>query len=236
MRPAPFLTRGPIAHRGLHDGNQACWENTPSAFKRAIDKGYAIELDVQPSADDVALVFHDAELKRLTGRDGHIHELTAAEAASVPVGGTDDTIASLSDVLALIDGAVPVVIELKGNAGHDSGLVAAVARALDGYEGEAAIMSFAHWHVRNFAEQAPGIPRGLTAEGTRRGQIESHFSMLAHDLDFVSYGVDDLPNPFVAFVREKLSLPVITWTVRTDEQVERTRLHADQMTFEGFVP
>lgn len=236
MKDTSFLTRLPIAHRGLHDGNRERWENTLPAFRAAVDAGFAIELDVQLSSDGAVLVFHDEALERLTGRDGHIHELSAADAATVAIGGTTDTIPTLPQVLELIGGTVPVVIELKGNLGHDSGLVEAVAKALAPYEGDAAIMSFAHWHVRNFAAQAPGVVCGLTAEGLRSGQMESHFSMLAHGIDFVSYHVDELPNPFVAFVRERLDMPVITWTVREPEQVERTRTHADQMTFEGFRP
>ncbi len=236
MKDASFLKRAPIAHRGLHDGNDSCWENTIPAFQAAIDAGYGIELDVQLSSDGVALVFHDEALERLTGRQGGIHELSVAEAAATAIGGTDATIPTLAQVLELIGGRVPVVIELKGNPGHDGDLVATVARTLQAYEGEAAIMSFAHWHVRKFAIQAPGIVRGLTAEGTKPGQMESHFSMLAHGLDFVSYNVDELPNPFVGFVRDRLSLPVITWTVRKPEQVDLTGQYADQMTFEGFRP
>ena len=236
MKDASFLKRAPIAHRGLHDGNQARWENTLPAFQAAVDGGYGIELDVQLSSDGAALVFHDEKLERLTGRDGQIHELSVSDAAGTMIGGTADTIPTLPQVLELIGGKVPVVIELKGNLGHDTGLVAVVAKALDGYQGEAAIMSFAHWHIRNFAAQAPGVVCGLTAEGSRSGQMESHFSMLAHGIDFVSYNVDELPNPFVSFVRERLAMPVITWTVRDETQVARTHEHADQMTFEGFHP
>jgi glycerophosphoryl diester phosphodiesterase len=231
-----FLTRRPIAHRGLHDGNNNRWENTLSAFDAAVKRDYAIELDVELSADGKALVFHDSALKRLTGREGHIHELTAGEASKIAIGGTSDFIPTLSDVLDLVAGRVPLVIELKGNAGHDKGLVKAVSRDLAGYKGEAAIMSFAHWHIRRFAADAPAIPAGLTAEGAKPRQLEDHFAMLANGISFVSFDVDALPNPFVTFVRERLSMPVITWTVRTPEQVAQTRRHADQMTFEGFLP
>lgn len=231
-----FLTRRPIAHRGLHDGNKQRWENTLSAFQAAVDGNYAIELDVQMSKDGAALVFHDEELKRLTGREGFIHELTASKATKLKIGGTQDRVPRLADVLDLVAGQVPLVIEIKGNPGRDKGLVAAVARDLKGYKGEAAIMSFAHWHVRKFVSEAPGIPAGLTAEGSTEKLIEEHFSMLAHGISFVSYHVNELPNPFVAFARERLAMPVITWTVRQPEQVERTFAHADQMTFEGFRP
>ena len=99
-----------------------------------------------------------------------------------------------------------------------------------------AIMSFDHWLIREFAEQAPGIPAGLTAWGDKEHEIEAHFSMLAHGVSFVSYNVAQLDNRFVRFVRERLGMPVITWTVRDEEAVKATFAHADQMTFEGFEP
>jgi glycerophosphoryl diester phosphodiesterase len=129
---------------------------------------------------------------------------------------------------------VPIVIELKGIQGKDDGLVAAVAQVLADYSGEVAIMSFDHWLVRQFGKDAPGIPAGLTAEGRTVADLEKHFSMLAHPISFVSFGVMDLPNPFVSFVREKLAMPVITWTIRDDWGLKLTRQHADQITFEGF--
>lgn len=236
MADASWLTRRPIAHRGLHDGNALCWENSPTAFGRAAAAGYAIECDVHLSADGVPIVFHDHDLARLTGAGGFVWQRRAAELSALRIGGTDDRVPTLAELLELVAGRVPLVIELKGTPGHDDGLVAAVAKALKAYPGEAAIMSFDHWLVRQFAARAPGIPRGLTAWGNTPHEIEAHFSMLANGLDFVSYGVMHLPNPFVRFVRERLGLPVITWTVRTPDDVAATAAHADQMTFEGFLP
>jgi glycerophosphoryl diester phosphodiesterase len=234
MSDLSWLTRRPIAHRGYHDMNRARWENTLSAFDAAILRDYAIECDVHLSADGVPVVFHDGPLGRLTGRDGSVHELTAAELAQLRVGGTDDHVPTLAEMLARVAGRVPVVIELKSAEGRDGGLVAAVAKALENYRGDAAIMSFEHRLVRRFALDAPGIPGGLTAEGRTLPDLERHFSMLAHPLAFVSFSVADLPNPFVAFVRENLAMPVITWTVRNAEAKAATFAHADQMTFEGF--
>ncbi len=97
-------------------------------------------------------------------------------------------------------------------------------------------MSFDHWLIRQFPAHAGDIPTGLTAYGTKDHELEAHFSMLAHGISFTSYGVSDLPNHFVGFVREKLNMPVITWTVRDQAAVDRTFSHADQMTFEGFEP
>jgi glycerophosphoryl diester phosphodiesterase len=229
-----WLTRRPIAHRGFHDMNGSRWENTLSAFEAAVGRGYAIECDVHLSADGVPVVFHDDSLERLTGADGFVYERTAAELARMKIGGTNDHVPTLAQMLAQVRGRVPLVIELKGAEGKDDGLVAAVARALAGYAGEAAIMSFDHWLVRRFAVDAPGIPAGLTAEKITQPALEAHFSMLAHPISFVSFSVADLPNPFVAFVREKLAMPVITWTVRNEHAKAATFAHADQMTFEGF--
>jgi len=234
MTDISWLTRRPIAHRGYHDLNRSRWENTLSAFDAAIERDYAIECDVHLSADGVPVVFHDSVLNRLAGRDGFVHEMSAAELNQLKVGGTDDHIPTLAEMLARVRGRVPLVIELKGVEGKDTGLVAAVAQTLEGYRGEAAIMSFDHWLVRRFADEAPGIPAGLTAEKRTIPALEAHFSMLAHPISFVSFGVSDLPNPFVSFVREKLAMPVITWTVRNEEARAATFAHADQMTFEGF--
>lgn len=236
MTDLKFLTRRPIAHRGLHDMNVARWENTLPAFEAAARAGYAIECDLRLTKDGVPVVFHDVDLKRLTGRDGHVRDSTAVEMRSYAIGATRDRTPTLDDMLDLVAGRVPLVLELKGDLGHDSGLVAAVGRSLSRYKGEAAIMSFDHWLVRRFRADAPGIPGGLTAWGKKPSDMEAHFSMLAHDIDFVSYAWDHLPNPFVAFFRQKLARPVITWTVRDEAAVEATLAHADQMTFEGFLP
>lgn len=236
MSNLSWLTARPIAHRGFHDLNKARWENTLSGFAAAADRGYAIECDVHLTADGVPVVIHDGDLKRLTGQDGFVWQRTSAEIATLRVGGTQDHPPTLGELLKLVDGRVPLVIEVKGTPGRDEGLVAAVGRHLKNYEGKAAIMSFDHWLIRQFSQDAPGIPGGLTAYGTRDHEIEAHFTMLAHDIAFTSYAAGDLPNRFVSFVRKKLGMPVITWTVRDQPAVDLTFKYADQMTFEGFEP
>lgn len=236
MRDVSWLTSRPIAHRGLHDTNRACWENTLSAFEAAAAAGYAIECDVQLSADGVPVVIHDCALDRLTGEKGNVWQVGAGDLVQLAVGGTTDRIPTLAALLETVNGRVPLVIELKGNEGHDDGLIAAVAEQLARYRGEAAIMSFDHWLVRDFDRLAPGIPAGLTACGKAPRELEAHFSMLAYPLAFVSFAWVDLPNRFISFVRERLAMPVVTWTVRDEKGLEATRLYADQITFEDFVP
>ncbi|HEY6633070.1 MAG TPA: glycerophosphodiester phosphodiesterase [Rhizobiaceae bacterium] len=236
MKKISWLTKRPIAHRGLHDMNRKVWENTLSAFRRAVDKNFAIECDVHLSADRVPVVIHDGDLKRLAGVDGFIWQRTAAELQALKVGGTKDHIPLLGELLEIVRGKVPLVIELKGIPGHDDGLVEAVAAALKDYKGKVAVMSFDHWLIRDFKKHMPDLPAGLTAYGRDDQLIEAHFAMLAHGLDFTSYAAGDLPNPFVSFVRERLKMPVITWTIRDKPAVDLTFKYADQMTFEGFDP
>lgn len=236
MDDLSWLTARPIAHRGLHDMNGRRWENTLAAFQAAAERGFAVECDVHLSADRVPVVFHDETLTRLTGEDGKVWQRTAAELTSLNVGETPERVPTLAEALETIAGRVPVVIELKGVAGHDSGLVDQVLECLSAYPGHAALMSLDHWIVRELGRSAGDIPVGLTAGGRSLAEMEAHFSMLAHGISFASYCVDDLPNPFVSFLRERLSLPVVTWTVRDRAGEERTLRYADQMTFEGFEP
>jgi glycerophosphoryl diester phosphodiesterase len=236
MSDLSWLTAQPIAHRGYHDLNNKRWENTLSAFAAAAERGFAIECDVHLSSDRVPVIIHDDNLQRLAGRDGFVWQRTAAELGAMKVGGTADHIPTLQEALDLVAGKVPMVIELKGIPGHDEGLVGIVGNMLKTYKGKAAIMSFDHWLIRDFAKDAPSIPGGLTAYGKDNQLIEAHFSMLAHDLAFTSYAAGDLPNPFISFVRKKLKMPVITWTIRDQPAIDLSYKYGDQITFEGFDP
>jgi len=231
-----FLTKRPIAHRGLHDGNKARFENSLSAFDAAISGEFAIELDVQLSADDKAIVFHDETLDRLTAETGPLADRKSSELRHIRLGETSDHIPTLAETLERVAGRVPVVIEMKDNGARNAALAQAVASDLKEYEGPAAVMSFSHELLAAYADTGSDIPLGLTAEGIGAHALAEHNKALAFGISFVSYHVKALPNRFVAHARKDLGLPVITWTVRTPEDVEATRQHADQMTFEGFNP
>ncbi|MGB3500001.1 MAG: glycerophosphodiester phosphodiesterase [Mesorhizobium sp.] len=231
-----WLIERPIAHRGFHDMNNTRWENTLSAFEAAAGKGYAIECDVMLTGDGVPVIFHDHDLQRLGGQGGLVWQKTAAEMGALAIGGTADHAPTLEEALALVDGRVPMVIELKGIYGHDDGLVEAVAALLRRYQGKAAIMSFDHWLIRQFPDKAAGIAGGLTAWGDKPHEIDAHFTMLDYGISFASYHYGHLPNRFVSHIRDDLSMPVITWTVRDGAAVKTTFEFADQMTFEGFEP
>ena len=236
LSPAPeWLVERPIAHRALHDKNANRVENSFSAFQAAIDAGYAIECDLQVSKDRSPMVFHDPVLGRLTAVDGNVRDQASDQLEAMKLLDSDDGIYLLRKHLEQVAGRVPLVLELKGVQGHDDGFVEGVADALKSYSGPVAVMSFDHWICEQFQHLLPNVPRGLTAEGSDEVYDTHKAAMLEFDLQFVSYHVDALPNRFVSQVRDA-GLPVITWTVRNDQQVAQTFQHADQMTFEGFLP
>ncbi len=232
-----WLTAMPIAHRGLHDLTEKRPENSMAAFEAAIGGSYAIECDLQPSADNVAMVFHDYELERMTGQSGNTRDMPAADLARLTLAGTGETIPALSDLLSQTSGAVPLILELKSQRGHDnSGFASTVIDALKGYAGAVAVMSFDPELVGHLAGSAPDLPRGLVAEGQGISGLGMLKTVFRQKLDFVSYSIDHLPTPAPFIVRTCLRKPLICWTVRTDAQRRRAARWADQITFEGFTP
>jgi len=235
MSNLSWITARPIAHRGYHDMNHMVFENTLSAFDRAVNAGFAIECDLQFAADGVPVVFHDDTLDRLCHMPGDVRAFTSGELAQLSVGRGQDCIASFESLLQRVAGRVPVIAELKGRPGEDTGFAGSVLDALDDYRGHAALMSFDQPLLADFRRLQARHPIGLTAAGTVPEKLTQHEAGLDIGVDFVSYGVHDLPNGFARKVRQ-MGLPLITWTVRDAEGVALTRAHADQMTFEGFDP
>ena len=230
-----WLTATPIAHRGLHDSNNTVWENTLSAFRRAIESGYAIECDLQYASDGVPVVFHDDGLERLCKLKGDVRERTAAELGLLSVGGTADRVPTLKQLLDLAAGKVPLVLELKGRKDDDEGFAASVLETLEGYNGHVALMSFDVWLLKDLKELGSPYPVGLTAEGTQPDEFFAHDDAMHLGLDFISYCYEHLPNSFVTAQRQR-GIPVITWTVRNEKGASHSYAHADQITFEAFDP
>ncbi|MEA1834223.1 glycerophosphodiester phosphodiesterase family protein [Methylobacterium durans] len=243
-----WLTARPIAHRGLHDRAAGIPENTIAAARAAIAGGYAIECDVQPSADGEAMVFHDAALGRLTGMTQPVAARPAAELRTLTVAGTPERIPTLSQFLSEIAGRVPLVVEIKSHYSGDLTLTRRVVETVSGYDGPVALKSFDPGIVAALRELAPTIPRGIVAETTQDDpayapmseSVRRSLSNLLHfdetRPDFLSWRVDDLPCAPAHLARLLGGRPVMTWTVRTEDQRRRARAHADQMVFEGFRP
>ena len=245
--PPDWLTARPVAHRGLHDGASLI-ENTASAFQAAIDGGFAIETDLQITADGEAVVHHDFALGRLTLGSRRLAAMTAAGLREVPFKRTADRIMTLGEFLTLVGSRTPLFIELKSRHDGDLRLVNRAAEALATYAGPAALMSFDPILIATLRQRAPALTRGIVAE---RHYTDSEWlsltaaqkrslAFLTHGLrtrpHFVAYHVSDLPalGPWIA--RNIFGLPLLTWTVRTDADRARAKHHADQMIFEGFRP
>ncbi len=229
-----WLTARPIAHRGLHDVKRGRPENSLAAFDAAIAAHYAIECDLHIVSDGNLVVFHDDDLKRLTGIGGNVRDRTAAELGDLRILGTGAWIPTLDEVLALVAGRVPLVIELKHMPGRDAGLAFETVERLARYAGPAAVMSFEPSLLAEVKAADPNLPLGLTAMGNWRSAATHFRTVTALDLDFISYAIDDLPTPMPVIARRFMRIPLICWTVRTKAQRRKARRWTDQITFEGF--
>jgi glycerophosphoryl diester phosphodiesterase len=248
VRAPDWLTARPVAHRGLHDSARGIIENMPGAAQAAVDGNFAIECDIQLSADGEAMVHHDDALGRLTDGAGTLLGLTAAELQAVKFRDTQERMMTLGDLCALVQGRVPLVIEVKSHFDGDRKLVTRMAQILATYRGPVVGMSFDPDQVLALRELMPQLPRGIIAERRydeadwpqatpeqRRGMLHLRHAFRTRP-DFVAYCVDDLPAAAPWIARHVFGLPLLTWTVRTPEQRQRAARYADQMIFEGFRP
>ena len=230
---AASLAALPFAHRGLHGDGRI--ENSCAAFDAAIERGHGIELDVQISRDGTAFVFHDERLDRLAEGTGPVRCFTAIALRRIRLKGSEEKLATLAEVLALVGGRVPVLIEVKWRRRRAAKVGRAVQRALRGYAGTFGVMSFNPEVGRWFAANAPDVWRGLvvTEEGRRglRGRMARWWALRRAAPDFLAYDVRDLPSPFATAQRLR-GLPVLTWTVRSPADRARAAAHADQIIYE----
>lgn len=232
-----WLGQWEYAHRGLHSAGVP--ENSPSAFAAALTRGLGIECDVQRTRDGQAAVFHDATLERLTSSSGSLAAHTAEELGRIVLSGSADTIPTLRQVLEQLGGKVPVLIEIKSQRSDGtrvSTLCLAVRRALEGYLGPHAVMSFDPRVVHWFAVHSAMTVRGLvvTEENgqTLQGMVKRRLSLWHARPDFLAYDIRDLPSRFAAAQRKR-GLPLLTWTVRSAELRERAARCADAPIAEG---
>jgi len=248
VRAPDWLTARPVAHRGLHDAARGIIENMPAAAEAAVAGNFAIECDIQLTADGEAMVHHDDELGRLTEGSGTLLTKTAAELKAVHFKATNERMMTLAELCDLVAGRVPLVIEVKSHFDGDRKLVKRLAEVLSAYKGPAVGMSFDPDQVIALRELLPSRPRGIVAEHDYAAadwpetSVEQRHGMtqLRHFFrtqpDFVAYWVNELPSAAPWLARNVFRCPLLTWTVRTPEQRARAARHADQMIFEGFVP
>jgi len=250
--PAPRLPerlrRLPVAHRAFHSRESRRPENSRAAIRAAMSAGYAIEIDLQLSADGHAMVFHDDDLDRLTDTAGPVRARTAAQLRAIPLKDADEGIPDFAEVLALVQGRVPLLVEIKdqdGAVGPGVGVLeAAAARLLASYAGDVAVMSFNPHSMAEMARLVPRVPRGLTtwewtaAEWPPLNEAACSNLREIPDYDrvgasFLSHHWKDLGRARVAELAAR-GADVLCWTIRSPEAETEARRIACNITFEGY--
>ncbi len=230
------------AHRGLHCDHVP--ENSLAAFERAVKHGYGIELDVQLSRDGEVMVFHDYTLKRMTGEEGNLSDYTADELEKMHLKGTEQTIPRLSDVLALVDGRVPLLVELKGETG-DTSLCEPLCRVLENYSGVFCIESFNPILLNRMAKLMPEIYRGILytnvlKEKKKCSLINILLTCMATNViakpDFVAYNENFRDSFVVRLCTRFYRAGKVSWTIKTADSYTVARDYKEIAIFEAIMP
>lgn len=240
---AAFYGRN-IAHRGLHTRNKAVPENSLAAFAAAADAGYGIELDIQLSRDGEVVVFHDDTLARVCGVNGRVDAFTLAELRAMCLCGTDQHIPLFSEVLQLVDGRVPLIVELKMGP-HNKELCEKGLALLRAYKGTYCIESFHPMIVAWFRKNAPDIYRGQLSDAPSAFKNENQPWLTRFALgtlltnvvarpQFIAYGPHKAPFT-VALVHTMGAAP-ICWTVRDTDDIATKQDENDTVIFEYYTP
>lgn len=233
-----------IAHRGLFD-NRSVPENSLTAFFRADEAGYGIELDVRLTADNKLAVFHDASLKRMCGIKKKVEECTYEELQRYQLLGTDEKIPLFDDVLEVIGERTPLIIEIK-TAGRSAKISAALAAELADYNGIFCVESFDPMAVRWFSKYKPEVMRGLLSTNHRKaaGKKSVLSGLLITSLlfnryaepDFIAYNFEYSSDPAFKLCRRLYDPVCAAWTVRNNETLEFVRSDFDIIIFDSFYP
>lgn len=232
------------AHRGLHDNASDEPENTLAAFQKAVDSGYGIELDVQLTKDGKVVVVHDFNLKRLCQVDADVDSLTYEELQQLPIYGSDQRIPLFTDVLKVVDGKVPLIVELKLK-NRQSRICEKAQEILNDYKGVYCVESFHPevllWYKNNY----PAICRGQLSMNYQReeGERSAGQYVMRHLLtnfltrpDFIAYDCRAMRALSKNLCRSLFGCPSVAWTVKCQAQLDACRPYYDYFIFEGFVP
>lgn len=241
QRRAPrWLLQTPIAHRGLHDARTP--ENSLAACRAAIAAGYAIEIDVHLGSGGELPVFHDDDLRRMTGTGGGITTTPWSKLASLRLGASDEPIPRLGDVLACVGGRVPLLIEVKAGS-RPRATAKAIAEVVASYDGPVALQSFHPFALSTLRRVLPDAVIGVLSGDFSKQELPAVQKFLLRRLllaplsrpDFIGYELGALPH-WAPTVARRLGLPLVAWTVRDDQQLLRARSLADNVIFEGVRP
>ncbi|MFO7637246.1 MAG: glycerophosphodiester phosphodiesterase family protein [Clostridia bacterium] len=231
------------SHRGLHDLGKGIPENTLPAFEQAIANNYGIELDVHLTADDQLVVFHDDDLRHAAGMDMNIHDTGYEEISQHPVYASPYHIPLFSQVLSLVSGRVPLIVEIKSCKRYTE-LCVKVSEMLKNYQGPLCIESFDPRIVKWFRVNRPDITRGQLSSSMFKSNL--HFStkvimtfMLMNFTSkphFIAYMHENAGNLSFLLCRKLFKANTVAWTLRSKEELETARAMFDLFIFEGFIP
>lgn len=234
-----------IAHRGLFNEKEDIPENSLPAFKRAVEAGYGVELDVQLTIDKKLVVFHDSTLERMCSVNKKLTDCTYEELCEYSLVGTSEKIPLFSDVLSVIGGKVPLIVEIKTEGAYEE-LCEHSAKMLDCYNGEYCIESFNPFAVRWFKENRPEVVRGQLATDYFADNVNKSFiekfvltNMFLNQYtrpDFIAYNHKHT-NAFSYRVCRKVFNPVnVAWTIKTQKELETAKKVYDVIIFDSFIP
>jgi glycerophosphoryl diester phosphodiesterase len=243
-----FWLKRPFAHRGLHDASKGIIENSEAAVRAAMGKGLAVEVDLQCAAGHMPIVFHDATLERLTAETGPVAARTPEALSHIPLRNSADSILSLPALLDLVNGHVPLLLEVKSTWTRDGRFEANIAGVLASYKGPVAVMSLDPHALATFRSIVPHLPRGLVAAGfdnptgwpqltaSQRFAMRHLLTAAIARPNFIAYDIEALPALAPLVARVLFGLPLLAWTVRTKQERERALRYADAIIFEGIGP
>lgn len=232
-----WLTAKSIAHRGLHKAGSEAEENTLAAIRKALDAGFAVEVDVRASVDGIIVVFHDETLERMTDGEGEVDKLGFAQMQKFTVGKSGKPMPSLPDVMEEVDTKAPIFVEIKSSRKTDvQVLCAGVRHCFEGYRGQVAIMSFDPRVISWFKSYMPNYPRGLVVgrESLLNWRNRTALTLWLGRLkpDFLACDINLLPNGLCSRWRKR-GKPLLTWTVKDKRLEEVAKEHADALIFEA---
>lgn len=231
------------AHRGLHDGNVHVPENSMEAFRLAVENGYGMELDVQLTKDGQLVVHHDGNLKRVCGVDKNLRDVDYAALPLLPDG---SKIPLLSEVLAMVNGRAPIIVEVK-HYGGAAKVAAASYEVLKRYTGAYCVESFDPTGMLWYRQHAPHIIRGQLASGGEWNKAELNYPSyvaLKHLLvnvlsrpHFVAYSVPEDKHFSMWMMKHVFRPHLACWTVRKQNVLDYARKEGyEYPIFEGFEP
>ncbi|HBA46468.1 MAG TPA: glycerophosphodiester phosphodiesterase [Lachnospiraceae bacterium] len=232
------------AHRGLHDNAEKVPENSLIAFRKAVEGGFGIELDVQMSRDGVPVVFHDFTLKRMCGVEGRVCDYSYDELQRFSLIDSGERIPKLAEVLKLVNGRTPLIVELKEER-TDMSVCRAVDRLCSRYTGLYCIESFNPLVVFWYRRHRKNIVRGQLSDAfIKEGEYVGTMSFLLQNLmfnwvgrpDFIAYNCKYPKMLSARLCRRLYHSKAAAWTVRSREQLAEARKNFDIFIFDSFVP